>query len=137
MGIEVTASENEAENIIAQSFDEVFGEEAKEEIKDAIVEEAVEDKEIDEVEETESEEPTTEESSEVEEVEEDESTEEVEDEKEIEDGETDLYKSLHGAFSKEHIGLIDSLEDSELKDKFIEEGKKSRSELGQKTLRVR
>lgn len=131
MGIEVTASENEAENIIANSFDEVFGEEAKEEIKDAIVEEAAEDKEIDEVEETDSEEEATEESPE---AEEDDSTEEVEDEKEIEQDETDLNESLRGVFSKEHISLISSLEDSELRDKFIEEGKKSRSELDRKRL---
>lgn len=127
MGIEVTASENEAENIIANSFDEVFGEEAKEEIKDAIVEEAVEDKEIEEAEETESEEVPQE-------SEEDDSTEEVEDEKEIEQDETDLNESLRGVFTKEHINLISSLEDSELRDKFIEEGKKSRSELDRKRL---
>jgi len=130
MGIEVTASENEAENIIANSFDEVFGEETKEEIKDvAIVEEAVKDKEIDEVEETDSKE-----TEELSEVEEDDSTEEVEVEKEIEQDETDLNESLRGVFSKEHISLISSLEDSELRDKFIEEGKKSRSELDRKRL---
>ncbi len=128
MGVEVNSLENEADQILASSVDSFFEEDqdVKEEVKEEVVEEATEETENDEeVKETESEEET-----------EDETTEEVEDEKEIEDDEIDLTESLRGVFSKEHIDLINSLEDSEQRSKFIEEGKKSRSELDRKRLEL-
>lgn len=60
--------------------------------------------------------------------------EELEEEKEnIDEKEgSDLYQSLKGQFSKERIKLLESIDDPDLRAKFIEEGKKERSDLDRK-----
>lgn len=131
MGIEVNPLENEADQILADSVNSFYEEEAKDE--EQVVEATVEDpKEVtEEVEETE----TTEESSEDEVG--DEATEEVVDDKEIDEGEIDTNtENLRGVFSNEYIDVLESIDDPNIKSRLIKEGKKNRSELDRKRLEL-
>jgi len=119
MGID-NPIESNADDLISAAYDVVFKEEEIDEVENSVKEE-----EIDEVENTD----------EIEEVE-DESTEEVEDEKEIDEKESNITDTLKNVFSKDYIKLLESIDNPDLRNKFIEEGKKNRSELDRKRERL-
>ena len=115
----MTENEN---NPIADAYDQVFGDESEKIIEQ--VEEEIEEV-TEEVEEIETEEVT-----------EDESTDEVEEENETEEKEINLTESLRGAFSKEYIDLLESIEDPKLRNNLIDAGKKQRADLDRKRLEL-
>jgi hypothetical protein len=74
-----------------------------------------------------------------EEIKDDEPEEEVQDEEEdtiIDEEEESLGVKLHGVFSKEHISLLERIEDVELRDSFIEAGKKQRADIDRKSSEI-
>lgn len=108
------------DQLLSEAYDSVVTEEVKEEVPQEIETEEVEEQEIESVEEQ----PEVET--------EDESTEEVEDEVEIDEEEPSFAESLKGKFSKENIELLESIEDTDLRSKLVEEGIKQRSDLDRK-----
>ena len=112
-------------NPIEAAYDEVFKEEPTEIVEKAEEEiEEVEDNAEEVTEEIETEETT------------DESIEEVEEENETEEEEINLTETLRGAFSKEHIDLLESIEDPKLRNNLIIAGKKQRADLDRKRLEL-
>jgi len=127
MGIEVQDSENEAESIISQAYDETFKDESNEVIE--TVEE--ENNDIDDAKEDQKDPLET---KDIEDEVNDDSTNEVEEEKEIEEKEIDLNETLRGVFNKDYINLLESVDDLELRDKLINAGKLQRADLDRKRL---
>lgn len=127
---DVKTLDNEPENVAANSYDQVFGDEPEKEPEAANTEETPE-KDTDQEETTEPLEEATE-SKEEDSEEDDETTKEGSEDEIVE--EVNLKESLKGIFNNDYIDLLESIDNPDLQSKLIDAGKLQRADLDRKRL---